>query len=106
MAIPDATLGAEPLLGQCRPGSPVGSASSGTTARSREQTGQRLLGVADFENARGVVVIEIQVGGIPSCSSGTSPTAPIGSNDALVERAARGRDCAARGNCGHDREGV
>jgi hypothetical protein len=52
-------------------------------------------GVAIFENVFGVVIIGTEIRGLPSCSSGTSPKAPGGSDHALVERAPRRHDCPA-----------
>ena len=56
----------------------------------REPT--RPTGVAAFENVFGVVIIGTEIRGLSSCSSGTSPKAPGGSDDAVVERAPRRHD--------------
>jgi len=78
----------------------------GLSPEAGERNGERPPGVPDTENATGVVVIGTEICGLSSCSSGTSPTAPGGSNDALVERATRRHDRPSRENSGSDREGV
>ncbi len=75
----------------------MGRAFEGDTAHRRSSI---------FEDAIGAVLNGTAIRGLSSCSGGTSPKAPGGSNDAVVERAPRKRDRRARADSGRDREGI